>query len=472
MTALLTALGSGMSAKKIIEFLVKKSPDLAPKIQQALASGFTADQILKFFSKNENFEKYKESMGKKYSTDFSSNPLVQAENVRSQGLANDPASTFQRNVGPVLGTAALTGGAYALSRAIPPILQTMTPQTPQAPQSTESLNPPISNQVSQSITQNTQAVQPKGNITDIFKGMNINDSIDQYAKAGNGPEEIEAYLKKFSPKTIKEIEQASGMSAKEAISAYLADNSAQSSAIKDNSGAIPAQSNEQDKLPPSVPEEKIDDVSTPEMEEKPIAKEDLVSSSKGVGTVLEVRGNEAIIDIDGKKHKVSLDEIQSEPDEVKKSKFDFDLNSISEDLRSAPLNEVYIPYDKRHVSVKYNAGLKPVRYLYFRKDGQPIGNEYINKIVQGVQLPVSSGSSFWGAWDADKADSRGSANHAELVSNSQEEGQKDDPSKEYWFIKEEALYEHPYLEKKGKEELRQMEKEFNEKRKKRKKNPT
>jgi ABC-type glycerol-3-phosphate transport system substrate-binding protein len=55
------------------------------------------------------------------------------------------------------------------------------------------------------------------------------------------------------------------------------------------------------------------------------------------------------------------------------------------------------------------------------------------------------------------------------VKNAQEEGEPDDPSKEYWFIQEEALYEHPYMEKKGKEELRQLEKEFNEKRKKRKK---
>ena len=60
---------------------------------------------------------------------------------------------------------------------------------------------------------------------------------------------------------------------------------------------------------------------------------------------------------------------------------------------------MYIPHDRRHVTVKYNAGLKPVRYLYFRKDDKPISTDYINKIVKGVQLPVTSGKNFWGVWN-------------------------------------------------------------------------
>ncbi len=79
---------------------------------------------------------------------------------------------------------------------------------------------------------------------------------------------------------------------------------------------------------------------------------------------------------------------------------------------------------------------------------------------------------FWGVWNADKSDSRGAANYEELVANAQEEGTQDDPNKEYWFVKEEAIYEHPYMELKGKKELRELEKKFNEERKKRKKKAT
>lgn len=206
--------------------------------------------------------------------------------------------------------------------------------------------------------------------------------------------------------------------------------------------------------------------------EQRIKKSNIVASHEGIGEVKEIRNGQAIIDVDGKLHKVKEHELESEPEEVIESKFDFDPSKIPEELRSAPLNEVYTPGDRRHVTVKFNAGLKPVRYLYYRKDGQPIPDQFISKIKEGVQLPITSGLNFWGAWDASKSDSRGAANYQELVSNSQEEGEEDDPSKEYWLIKEEEIYSHPYNEKAGKEELRRREKEFNEANKKRKKKRT
>jgi len=202
-----------------------------------------------------------------------------------------------------------------------------------------------------------------------------------------------------------------------------------------------------------------------------ITKNEIVSSPKGIGTVLGTSNGSAIIDINGKKHKVSESELQPEPEEVKKSVFDFDPQSIPEELRSAPLNEVYLPHDRRHITVKYNQGLNPVRYIYFRKDSKNIPIDFINKIVKGTQLPISSGLNFWGAWDASSSDSRGSASYEELTRNSQEEGSPDDPTKDYWFIKEESIYTHPYQEKVN-EALRAKEKEFNEKNKKPKKTST
>jgi hypothetical protein len=214
--------------------------------------------------------------------------------------------------------------------------------------------------------------------------------------------------------------------------------------------------------------EPIESVEEPE-QAKPIAKKDIVATPNGVGEVKEIRNGQALVEVDGKLHKVKEEELQPEPEEVKTATFGFDPSTIPEELRSAPLNEVYLPASRKHVVVKYNAGLQPVRYRYFRKDGKPISEDYVNKIKEGVQLPVTSGLNFWGGWNADESDSRGAANYEELVANAQEEGKENDPAKEYWFEKEEAIYEHPYMEKAGKEQLRAMEKEFNEKRKKPKK---
>ena len=114
MTAILTALGSGLSARKILEYLMRKSPELAPKIQSSLALGLSAEKILGFFSKEKNFEKLKSSMEKQYPMNSNANPLVQAENIRGQNLGQDPASALQRNLpGIAAGTVALASAPAA-----------------------------------------------------------------------------------------------------------------------------------------------------------------------------------------------------------------------------------------------------------------------------------------------------------------------------------------------------------------------
>ena len=113
MTALLTALGSGMSAKKILEYLMRKSPELSPKISTALASGISAEKLLKFFSNSKNFERLKTSMEDAYPMETNANPLVQAENIRGQNLGTDMASGLQRATPSILGTVGTVGSSMA-----------------------------------------------------------------------------------------------------------------------------------------------------------------------------------------------------------------------------------------------------------------------------------------------------------------------------------------------------------------------
>src|SRR5271154_1164358 len=463
MNPIAQGLALGYSAQKIIGFLSKVFPSLTPKIRQAQRNGHTAAQVLGFLSK---------TMDNEVPKGVSQQEVLKATDRNQEMLTKH-------------GLTALGGSAatYALSRAIPRKAQGLLPQPGQPQPATPNPNPvpvqpgalpqtqqmpgvqnnqpnalpqqPPTNQVAGNIAQPAQPQQTKGiiNPKEYLEKKGILEQVNDSLKRGNKPEQVAAELgikrtgrSRLDPELLSNIE-----------------------AYAQETQAAPQK---QKILEPEV--QKLDVYKeTPEIKEetKPISKNQTVASPQGVGEVKEIRNGKALVDVDGKLHKVDAEDLEGEPEEVKNAKFDFDLSDVPEDLRSAPLNEVYLPYDKRHVTVKYNAGLKPIHYIYFRKDGQSIPNDYINKIVQGVQLPVSSGKSFWGVWNADKSDSRGAANYEELVANSQEEGEKDNPEKEYWFIQEEALYEHPYMELKGKKELRELEKKFNEERKKRKKNP-
>ena len=182
-------------------------------------------------------------------------------------------------------------------------------------------------------------------------------------------------------------------------------------------------------------------------EDPKIEKNSVVSSPNGVGEVKEIRNGQAIVEVDGKLHKVKEEELQAEPEEVKKAKIEFNLDDVDESLRSAPLNEVYAPAHRKHVTIKYNSDVgkdKSKRYIFFKKDGSPVGEDIIQKLKEGSQLPVSNGKTFWGGWSADTQDSRGTVAYHELSSLAQKEGEEDDPTKPYWFEEEEEIFTHGY----------------------------
>lgn len=493
MSAIVQALGSGFSAQQILKYLSQNNPKLAQQISSALNAGHSVDHVLNYIQRNSNkIGKLIPDQGERRK-----NPNLFKEAQQSIHPAISNATKFG------LGTAAALGGAavaapiasqasqYALSRALPPALTQGGPaalgsnpaqqigaqvaslaqpsqlggntgiNTQQILQNnavSKSQQPPNVSQPN--IPQPQQVLQPKAisiNPVDVLDKFKSKQKVDELASTGNDAQSIGGFFRKFHPQIAKDIEKEAGLDLENVIEGYLAKKG-------QNSQKAPEIAQKLNEIEGKA--------ALHEAESPKVAKGSTVASSQGIGEILELRNGQAIVDIDGKKVKVPESELQSEPEEIRDSKFDFDPASIPEDLRSAPLNEVYVPGNRKHVTVKYNAGLKPVRYQYFRKDGKPISEDFIEKIKKGVQLPVSSGLNFWGGWNADESDSRGSANHEELVSNAQLEGEKDNPSKEYWFVKEEAIYEHPYLEKAGKEQLRKLEKEFNEAQKKSKKKRT
>lgn len=481
------ALAGGYTSKQIIDFILRKFPQHADKIKSAMAAGFTVEQVLKFLGGGRKAIN-QESPSTTEHEQTRSMDINRAENVNKGALAAG---------GLALTPFASRAAGAALSRALPESLKNLSSaigfgsipgiepnhnispsQTPQLSSQAEpqktilSQQPPVSETNIQQPQQINQDLIPQ-EIKDLQKSNSDRDELWKLAINGKVSKKGE---KNDFLKYAKKLLQRGDIKDQETFEKFHKYWEATKGEKRGNplvefenfrtrtNGFFEPKENQSttDQLPKS--NEMVENI-------PPIEKKSIVSSPKGIGEVKEIRNGQALIDINGKLHKVPQEELEHEPKEIKEAKFDFDPTDIPEDLRSAPLNEVYLPHDKRHITVKYNAGLKPIRYIYWRKDNKNISTDYINKIVNGVQLPVSSGLNFWGSWDATKSDSRGAANYQELVSNSQEEGEPDDPSKDYWFIKEESIYTHPYQEK-ANDFLRNKEKEFNEKRKKRKKKTT
>ena len=411
MTAILTALSSGMTAEKILAFLMRKSPELAPRITKSLSSGMTADKVLKFFSKEKNFEKLRAEMEKKYSMDMDSNPLVQAESVRGQNLGTDIGSSLQRQAPKALATAAGLGVDMAINHAFPNLLkgpiQKTSPQNPTNPQTPPSAPAPIVNPQSPSpspapapiIPQGNAIAQPKGisNPREYLDNLGVREKVDTLLQAKNTPEAIAASLgiknKKgkaegvIDPELVSVIEEYAKSKPEETNKSptidqvkKLADLWKQSKMQNPNfphslskilqtnlkldeetanqlSKAYEENlSNENDQMQkyekfrdeflgktatkqPEIPDISAKNAEIPQVQEKispKIEKNQTVSSEHGLGEVKEIRNGKAIIEVDGKKHKVDVDDLDPpafSEDEVADA-YDNLMNKTPEEYKS------------------------------------------------------------------------------------------------------------------------------------------
>jgi hypothetical protein len=464
-------LDNGISEDELIASLSKSVPRLAKKAKQMFFGGWKSKDILDLFSKDKEVQ----SVARKglkpvtpsemadYNLRKSYDNIPQGSGQESkQKLGEFTKKAAPYALGAIASPLAGTVIQSALKRALPqtdklpdnvsnPISgQPQTPNQPIIPSPSGNSNQydtpqqPPANQVAASIPEPSNITQPEviSNPKEFLEKAGVLGDVDRMLKEKNTPEAIAATLglkqakgkpqAKIDPELLKNIEEYA---------------------------KIPQ---EQEKISPEI--------------EKPaepvkIEKNSVVSSPNGIGEVKEIRNGQAIVEVDGKLHKVNEKELQSEPEEVKKSKIEFNLDDVPEDLRSAPLNEVYAPAHRKHVTIKYNSDVgkeKSKRYIFYKKDGSPVDENIIENLRVGSQLPVSNGKTFWGGWSADTQDSRGTVAYHELSKLAQKMGEEDDPSKPYWFEEEEEVFTHGYS-KMAEKKLKEEEKKFNEANKKPKK---
>ncbi len=161
------------------------------------------------------------------------------------------------------------------------------------------------------------------------------------------------------------------------------------------------------------------------------------------GEIVATSPKSALVEVNGKVKSIPLDQLQAEPEMVKNAKIVIDPSMVPENTRSAALSFAMAPPSRKDIYISY--GLDGKFYKYSRKDGQPLDEEVVNKIKDGLEMPITTGETYLGSWNKDQADSRGAFAIKELVKNAQRQGEEDDPSKPYTFEELPSIYIHGYI---------------------------
>ena len=414
MNAISQALGSGYTAQHILKYLSQQNPQLAQKINSALNAGHTIEHVLNYMSRHQK------NMGKlipeKDQVNPSSNLYKTAKNQIHPSLTN---------IAKIAGTTALAaGGAYALSRSAPQLLQslqglpsqqlgqsigsqiptassqltsptsgmqTQVPNNTQIPQQTQ--QPPV-NPVAGNIPQVTQSEQPKVNFGEFLDKFKTKEKVDELIKLGNGPEIVGAYLKKFYPQLVKDMEKEAGDTVENVIGRYAEEKQ---NAPQEQKGI--------------EPEGKKLDVSkeTPEIksETKTIEKNATVASPQGVGEVKEIRGDKALVEVDGKLHKVDLEDLEQESEDVIETVQN--LLKIPEVDRSSVVSLfTYDPTDKE-MYIQFHSG-DTTKYF----DVDP---EKVYAVANKMGIPITQGKNIFGAWSPEDKQSLGATLIKEIIND-------------------------------------------------------
>lgn len=434
MTALITkALSSGFTSSQVVKMLIKQFPQYKEQIEKALAIGYGADKILQQITKN---KKGQPTISNEFLTESEKQAKLEREN---KGTRNKIAGATALAAGTAAATAFMPGAAQAALGGIQGILGGSQPAQPQGPQSTPS---PMEQTPGQTIGAQVQAPggvpnvpappqeqQPQIPQVDsqaIVKQMGLEGQIENLRKAGNDPEAIAAGVEaSMRPEQKKWLQSQTQAPIFEVIKDYLSKQE-----IKQPEQEI------------NLPDKEIQQEEFPPINQKESKTGDTVITDSGeIGTVKGISGHLALIEENGKLKQIPIEQLRGQPEAIRNSKVIFDPSTISEEDRSAALGFVLPLPDKMSIIDIFHNG-KP--YIYKRKDGKPFDESIIRRIVDGTDIPLTKGDTFMGAYNPEKGDSRGSANHKELVSRAQKAGDPDDPTKDLIFEEIDDSYIHGY----------------------------
>jgi len=493
--AIMQLLDQGISSDAIVATLQKESPKIARKVKQLLLGGYGTSEILKYLSKDKKYSNDLK-MPKKPATPYEIANLAIIQNKMQVPKSRDEQAKEElMKASPyVLAAAsmALPFAAPELAAAFRNPLTSMLPspnqpnnptpqpisQNPQAPppqpQPPIQPGPNIGQQVGGQAAQpvmNAMQPTPEAEIASASQAMP--DQMQQQpesmmAQEATQPKPIfEQLLGDVDPSTLDQPKQeqlkflAMISDQLQSKGKTLADPEFKNLAkkIKDVVVGKPGMMIEENARFNAGQEAKQANVKPLDMEEMQeptsivetvkITKPQSIKKGESVvtedGNIAEVKGtsgNNFLIEENGKVRQVPMDSLRSQPEAIKKAKIVFDPSKVPESERSAAL-AISLPMpDKSAIINMFHDGSF---YMYKRKDGQPLDESIIKRIIEGQDIPISTGETFMGAWNQDNGDSRGSASFKELTAMAQDASKPDDPTKPLIFYKITNGYVHGYI---------------------------
>lgn len=167
-------------------------------------------------------------------------------------------------------------------------------------------------------------------------------------------------------------------------------------------------------------------------EPKTIEKNSVVASPHGVGEVKEVRNGQAIIDVDGKKHKVDVEDLENEPEDVIEEVQK--LLKIPEVDRSSIVSLFTFDPEEKKMYIQFHNG-ESFKYL----DVDP---EKVRKIADKMGIPVTKGQNIFGAWSQEDKNSLGATLIKEIINDPKyKKAKKGEPANTN-YVKLETLYDY------------------------------
>jgi hypothetical protein len=382
---LTSALSNGFTTKQILDYIIKKFPQHSDKIKSALAAGFSVDQVIKFLSGG-NKTLNEENGSHTEFEQMRKGDIQKRENINKAGL-----------IAGGLGASALSAPmvAQALKRALP---QNVLGAIPQAFQSEPAISQEtIENQTQQppvnpsNIPQQKASIQPEVksiNVGQLLEKSGLKKHVDNLANRIKDPKQIAGVLYSRFPNEMKQFQEESGKNMEDAIGDYLSGNPEQSGAIPGKSGKNPIISEELGENSLQSPEIS-DEIPTK------ISKSSIVATPNGVGEVREIRKGEALVNVNGKMHKVKEEELIESPLPEK------ELADLYDDLISKIEKEGEQEISKNVYWAGYDPKTNELAYL--PHDGslyvyENISPEDAKELTNILVQRKTSGQNYIGVW--------------------------------------------------------------------------
>lgn len=408
------ALALGYSAANILQFIQGHIPNLKQGIQGAKKQGYADEAILQFLSNKVRpkgreatnltpGERYLKESGlktRKEKEETTAKYLSGALNIGAGALS---AYRLYQQLQPVV-----SGIGQALNIAKPSAPQSMSPGLPQpqmgqAPAQAQSMTqaPSPVPGIQQPLQAQKLGEAPSAvSSSNLQKGVDILRSNSSYKGlidnmlSNEAPiEDISGVMRKLYKNHIPSIEKESGSDIENILKQYVSDSKIQKPETE-KSVESPLQKQTEDL--------QSEDLKTPEMQAQPEVKPfQLAFTPKGeVATIKEIKGKVAKVEIDGKEHLKKVEDLDIAPvnDRELADIYEELISKIPEKDRSAVINIAGYDPDNNSLSVVFHSG---DTYTY-----EDIPPEFAERLKGALFTAKTTGNNMLGAWAEGEA-SRG-----------------------------------------------------------------